>query len=33
MFVHHPDIAEEWAKKYGVPKKLPKHAKKKRKKK
>lgn len=32
MFAKHPKIAKRWAKKYGVPKNLPKKAKKRRKK-
>lgn len=30
MFAKHPDIARKWAEKYGVPKKLPLYAKRKK---
>lgn len=30
MFLMHPDIAKRWAAKYGVPKNLPQHVKRKR---
>jgi hypothetical protein len=33
MFKMHPEIAKEWASKYGIPKKMPVHVKKKKKKK
>jgi hypothetical protein len=32
LFSKHPEIAKRWAKKYGVPKNLPKHVKGKKKK-
>lgn len=30
MYAQHPDIATRWEDKYGIPKKLPKHVKKKK---
>jgi hypothetical protein len=32
MFAKHPEVAKAWAEKYGVPKNLPKHKRKVRKK-